>query len=242
MNKILLHIPHSATKIPKMFWKDVCVEKEVIIDFVKNITDTDTDKLFGTNKYKRICFPCSRVFCDVEKFADDTEIMNKFGMGVVYTKTNKGVEFRKPNEDYKKHILEKYYYPYHNELDKQVQKLLKGKDKVILVDCHSFGKEIIMFNNKRNNLPDICVGFNGVLNKLAQQAFNYFTNLGYNVKFNYPYEGTIIPNSLIKKPNKKLLSVMLEINKEIYLHDKHKFEKLQSEINNFLKIVENTEF
>ncbi|MBR6779039.1 MAG: N-formylglutamate amidohydrolase [Clostridia bacterium] len=243
MNKILLHIPHFATKVPKFFWKDVCVKKEIINQFINDITDTDTNKLFGANKYEKIQFGFSRVFCDVEKFADDSvETMSKFGMGVVYNKTNHGVQFRQVNEDYKQYILDNYYYPYHNQLDAKVQNMLNDENKVIIIDCHSFSKDIIMFDKKKNNLPDICIGFNGTMDKLSKLAVDYFSKLGYNVKTNYPYDGSIIPNSILKKPNKNILSVMLEINKEIYLYNKDRLKKLKNEINEFLKFIEKNKF
>lgn len=93
MNNIILHIPHSSLKIPNWYYKLVN-DKNIVKSFNTIITDLKTDLLFGKNKFKKVVFPYSRVFCDVEKFADDSkEIMSKFGMGYIYTKTHLGNQF-----------------------------------------------------------------------------------------------------------------------------------------------------
>ena len=213
MNKILLHIPHSSKVIPDCFWNNVYQCKEIIDRFVDDITDTDTDNLFASNDYEKILFPYSRVFCDVEKFDNDEfEPMSKFGMGAIYTKTNLGLGFRNHNEEYSNMVLSKYYYPYHEALNSKTESLLRENEYVILVDCHSFAKDIIMVEENRNDLPDFCIGFNGAEDELSKLCVQYFKNLGYTVKCNYPYAGTMIPNRFINNPNPKLKSVMIEIN------------------------------
>jgi len=239
MNKILLHIPHSSTKLPKEFWQNICTSKQIIEKFVKDITDVDTGILFASNEYDKIIFPYSRVFCDVEKFADDNlEVMSKFGMGAIYSQTNFGVKFRNYNKEYNNKILHKYYYPYHEMLNRKVESLLRLKENVVLVDCHSFSKNIIMIEENKDDLPEICIGFNGEKDKLAKLCEQYFKNLKYNVKSNYPYPGTMVPNDYIDNPNAKLKSIMIEINKEIYVNNKDNFARLQKDINELLRMIE----
>ncbi len=77
MNSILFHVPHSPLKIPKQYW-NICVKDK---KYIKNIniflSDYLTDKLIPSNCYKLV-FKYSRLFCDVEKFKDDSkEIMAK---------------------------------------------------------------------------------------------------------------------------------------------------------------------
>ncbi len=236
-NNLILHIPHSSKKLPQKFWENVIVEKNVVVDFINAITDIDTDKLFGSNLYKKVVFPYSRVFCDVEKFEKESaEPMSKFGMGVVYFKTNKGEQFAQISLEYKNNIINTIYKPYHKKLDEKVNIMLKGKQKVIMVDCHSFSRDIIMFDDKKINLPDICLGYNSDYNKaLIEKVKAHFEKCGYNVEENYPYDGAMIPNSLIKNKNNNFTSFMLEINKSIYENNKSNFEKLKKCINSLLK-------
>ncbi len=243
MNKIFLHIPHSGEYLSKNFFNNIKTPQIDIIDFKKIITDKKTDKLFGKNHYKRICFKYSRIFCDVEKYADDAkEEMSKFGMGVIYTKNNKGEQFAEYDDEYKKYVLKKYYYPYHAKLDRKVNKLLLKND-VIMVDCHSFSKDIIMIDDRKENIPDICVGYNGDTNmQLIDFVCDFFEKEGYKVAKNYPYSGSMVPNNLLKDTKwHKFQSIMIEVNKTAYLYDKNKFKKLQKCINELLKKLENFE-
>ena len=82
---ILFHVPHSALKIPKQY-RDICIKDQNYIKRTnKFLSDYLTDKLIP-NKCHKLIFKYSRLFCDVEKFKDDSkEIMSKKGMGVIYT-------------------------------------------------------------------------------------------------------------------------------------------------------------
>lgn len=69
--------------------------------------------------------------------------------------------------------------------------------------------------------PDICIGVEEeyydkeILNSLIQEI----TKLDYSYKINYPYKGSLVPNIIYNKKikYKKVISIMLEINKRIYL-------------------------
>ncbi len=241
MNKIILHIPHFKLKLPKSFWADITLPRSKVENFNNSICDTKTDKLFGKNNYKKISPKFSRIFCDVEKYEDDNkEIMSKFGMGVIYTKTLNGEVFKVPSEKTKQNILKNYYSPYHSKLTKVAGKSAKG-GKVILVDCHSFSSEVIMFKDKKENIPQICIGYNKNYNKILIKLINdYFIKKGYFVAHNYPYEGAMLPNGL--KEGIGLACVMLEVNKEIYLNDTQNFIRIQNDINSLFKLLKNFDF
>lgn len=248
-NLVLLHIPHSSLKLTKEFKQlEKCISRDEINDFNFAMIDLYTDKLFSSNRYKHIKAKYSRICCDMEKFSNDNEEeMSKYGMGVVYTKTNQSKNLINPNDKYKKSILNKYYFPYHNKLNNLVNSALRTNKKTILIDCHSFSKEIIM-NGKISNLPDICIGYNDYFEKdeqLLKITLNYFSNLGYNIVVNYPYSGAMIPNCLMKNRNKNFASIMIEINKNLYMNGLKKsqnFSKLKNEIFGYLTYVKKYEF
>ena len=248
-NKIILHIPHSSLKLTKEFKS---VKKQIsdieIVKFNHIITDLFTNQLFTCHKFKSIISKYSRICFDVEKFVDDEqEEMSRYGMGVIYTKTNTKQNMLKYNAEYKNLILKKYYFPYHSKLDRVVNKYLDKNKKVILIDCHSFSKNIIM-NNKTQNLPEICIGYNECLGNdltLLNATNRYFQNLGYKTSINYPYSGSIIPNKLIKHPNKNFSSIMIEINKDLYLDGFKKsknFSKLKKDLLNYLNYIKKYQF
>ncbi len=245
MNNIILHIPHSSLKLPFGFFKNVITDKKIVKDFNKNISDLYTDELFGNNKLKQIKADYSRIYCDVEKFADDDkEIMSKFGMGFIYTHTNNGINFINPTKTYKSNIYNNYYIIHHIKLDKIVNTSLK-KGNTILLDCHSFSKDIIMFEDKKENLPDICIGFDDLYynETIVNYIKDYFDKLNYSVKFNYPYSGTIIPNKFFENKVKNLFCVMIEINKRVYLNQDNSkntnFKILQNQIQQLLAELQN---
>lgn len=239
-NKIILNIPHSSLLLPKEF---INKEKNLTYDGIKkfnyNITDLFTDKLFSSKLHTHIKAKYSRIACDVEKFVDDDkEVMSKYGLGVIYKNDlNQNSIFKELDEKYKEMIIKKYYIPYHAKLNKVV-KHIKGR-KVILVDCHSFSKDIIVDEAKKTDLPDVCIGYNSYCfsQQLVDYTCKYFKNLGYSVGINYPYQGAIVPNCLFNSTTNNFYSIMIEINKRLYL-DKNKrnknFKNLKKAIKKYL--------
>ncbi len=53
--------------------------------------------------------------------------------------------------------------------------------------------------------------------EIVNLALNHFQNYGYSVKINYPYSGSIIPNYSFLNKDYRVKSLMIEINKRIYL-------------------------
>ena len=86
-----------------------------------------------------------------------------------------------------------------------------------------------------NNTPDICLGIDNIYTnvKLIKFTINHFKKYGYSVEINNPYSGTIIPNKYFNKKEKRLSSIMLEINKRIYLNDKMDFYKFKQCIDDY---------
>lgn len=244
MNNIILHIPHSSLHLPNDFWENTVCEKSVVDEFNYNITDLYTDELFNNAKYRSIVAPYSRIYCDVERFAeDDKEIMSKFGMGFIYTHTNTGKRFFESNEDYRQKVFNNYYKKLHSDLDRIIENSIT-KNTTILLDCHSFSKDIIMFADKKENLPDICIGFDNIYysEELVNFIKNYFENCGYRVSLNNPYLGTMIPDKYIENKIDNMYCVMIEINKKIYLKDNYQknenFNNLQKQIDKLLNKLE----
>ena len=84
MMPLILHIPHSSLKIPD-YSNYLLTKREVDTEAIR-MSDLYTDELFqGESEDYRIQADFCRIFCDVERFDNDTqEPMSKFGMGVTY--------------------------------------------------------------------------------------------------------------------------------------------------------------
>lgn len=224
MNCILFHVPHSSLKIPKQYW-DICIkDKQYIKTTNIFLSDYMTDKLIP-NKCHKLVFKYSRLFCDIERFKDDSkENMSKKGMGVIYKKDCDNY-IAIPNKKYKTRILKSYYGKHHNKLDKVVTNLLKKYNRCIIIDFHSFSDEMVKKLFNITNTPDICIGIDNsyVNKKIINFTIEHFKQYGYSVEINYPYKGTIIPNKFLNKKENRLSSIMLEINKRVYLNNKYDF-------------------
>lgn len=236
MNYILFHVPHSSLKIPNKYWS-ICIKRR---DYIKKqvlfLSDLLTDKLIPFKCHKLI-FKYTRLFCDVEKFKDDTkEVMSKKGMGVIYT-NDCDEKIAIPNKKYKRKVIKSYYNRHHNKLDKIVTTALKKYDNCIIIDLHSFSDEMVkkLFNQQEN--PDICIGTDSFYTSqnLIHFTVNHFKKYGFTVEINKPYAGTIVPNKYIHKRKKHLSSIMIEINKRIYLKNSEDFLNLKTCIDDYYK-------
>lgn len=234
MSYILFHVPHSSLKIPKRYW-DICIKDKKYIDKTNIfLSDYLMDKLIPS-KSNRLVFKYSRLFCDVEKFKDNSkETMSKKGMGVIYTNDCDNT-ITIPNKKYKNIVLKSYYDKHHNKLDKIVTTILNKYNKCIVIDFHSFSDELVEKLFNINNNPDICIGIDKTYTseEFLNFTINHFKNYGYSVEINKPYSGTIIPNKYFNKKENRLSSIMLEINKRIYLNDKNNFNKLKQCIEDY---------
>jgi len=249
--KIILHIPHSSKDIPhyKGFLlgdkKDEKIITDKIEDESKYLCDTLSDKLFSRDYETIVKADFSRVFCDVERFADDEkEEMAKKGMGVLYETFDDGEKMREISEELRNEILEEYYYPHHEKLTEAVEHQLKKHGKAIIIDCHTFpDKPFKRDTNQNTPRPDICIGTDDfhTSQSLIEFTVDYFKKHGYTVELNTPYSGTIVPEEFYRK-NKNVMSIMIEVNKKLILYGNFEnevlfFKKLKKEISDYILML-----
>lgn len=200
-SKIILNIPHSSDFIPVNTWNgDIQSE-------VNKWTDWFTDIIFKSrdvdNRIVPVAFGFSRFFCDVERLKENEPLEEK-GQGRFYTNFN-GCTREKDGEAY---IMAEQACLLHDTL---LSSQISGDDNLI-IDCHSFPSELA-------SDVDICIGWNNDWSKpsdaLIGQIKGYFEGFNYKVAFNAPYSNSITPDSRYKYH-----SLMLEINKRIYMNEK----------------------
>lgn len=216
--KILLHLPHTSLKVPKYFYKGLKMSKEEFNRYNLFMTDYGIDELFKEIKGTRIIAKYSRLFCDIEKFKDNSkEFMYQYGQGYIYTNTYDGRVLHEHDEKYIKKIT-KYYDHYHKKLDRISSKLLKKDNELLILDCHSYSDSMASKHHK-GPFKDVCIGIEeGYYNqKILDSIISKLNELGLSYEINYPYKGSIIPNKFFNNHNEKICSIMLEINKRIYL-------------------------
>ena len=245
MKQLILHIPHSSDLIPirtGYILNDNLINAEIL-----KLTDWYTDDIFYSNQDIGVVAEFSRIFCDVERFSDDSqEVMAKFGMGVLYEKTDDGKSLRIVSAVQREKLLNEYYWPHHNRLTREVEYQLKNFNKATIIDCHSFPE--IPFNcseDKDPNRPDINIGTDSfhTPNELIDLTQKFFSGFGLKVFIDKPYKGSIVPSSFYRK-NKNVNSIMIEINRRLYLDEpsnnkSENYNEVKSMINKYLELLRN---
>lgn len=243
MKNLILHIPHSSTIIP--FKDGYCISDEALNQEILKLTDWYTDDLFENEMDISIKAPFSRIFCDTERFSDDSqEIMAQFGMGVLYEKTDTGELLRKVTTELRKSILDNYYWKHHNEFTRVVEQGLQQYGKVVIVDCHSFPHKALKRALDQSNFrPDFNIGtdtFHSPPN-LIDASIQFFKEKGYSLGVDKPYSGAIVPLQYYKK-DKNVQSIMLEVNRALYLkeptNEKNKeYSDIKLVVQDFLSLI-----
>lgn len=230
---VLLHIPHSSLYIPDDYKKTSLLTSDELNAENLFMCDYKVDE-FVDNNSQTIIFPYSRLYCDVERFKDDSEIMNKYGMGYIYTKTSKGKEMFNPSDEHRT-IVSEIYDNHHHLLDDTVTKILTEYGKCIIIDLHSYSDEQVFRLFNYQDVPDICIGIEERFysEELTNYFIDYFRDNGYTVTINYPYKGSLVPNKYYEKTNTGIVSIMIEINKRVYEDNFDNFKKVLKKSLNF---------
>lgn len=228
MKKLVLHIPHSSTEIPLLDGY-VSTHHEIQHEIIK-LTDWYTDDLFDSQVDDKIVTPFSRIFCDVERFADDElEVMSKFGMGVLYEKFDNGNQLRVVTPELKSDVLNNYYWIHHNEFRNAVKTSLEQTKSCLILDCHSFPSSPLTRAIVKDEIrPDFNIGTDSyhTPKHIIDESINYFETKGYTLGVDTPYSGSIVPMEYYQKDS-RVTSIMLEINRGLYLK-KNTNEKSES--------------
>lgn len=238
---IIIHIPHASLTCPSFFYQRLLISKSQFEHDNIFISDYMVDHFAPSNCDHIVQFEFSRLFCDVERFQDDQlETMSKYGMGVIYEKNHIGNVFVQLDNQYKEKVIQKYYQPHHTLLDDKVTNILKKYSKCYIIDLHSFSDQFVKQVFDKDNNPDICIGYDSAKSdfNLITNTIKHFENYGYCVKANDPYRGSIIPNKYYNCEKNVVYSIMIEINKRVYLRDnefvdRQKFDRLKICMNHY---------
>lgn len=241
--EIILHIPHSSYYVPDEYNTLFYLSKNDLFKEQLKMTDSYTDELFNILYVTKHIFPISRLVCDVERFRnEDDEEMSKQGMWVCYERTSDLKPLKKVNDSHKKEILEKYYDLHHSRFEQLTEEKLFHFGKCLIIDAHSFSSEPLPYElHAQKTRPDICIGTDifHTPDKITKYLYFAFTKLNYKVGINTPFCGTIVPLKYYRQ-NNNVMSVMIEINRKLYMNEKtgeknNGFNKINNDIVNVVK-------
>lgn len=234
-NQTILHIPHSRTDIPiKDGFNLNLIESETDL-----LVDHATDKIFEFPDVDSVIFEYNRIFCDVERLEDKYEPLFEKGRGFYYTHTDSGEILRELIPEVKTIIKKNYYDKHHNKLKSLTKKKLKEYNSVLIIDCHSYtDNPFISDFDKTTDRPDICLGTDDFHTPkwLIDYLKKGFENNNLTVKINSPYSGTIIPLNYYKK-DKRVMGIMIEINRKLYIKDGLVIQKSVEDLNGIINNI-----
>ena len=245
MKKLILHVPHAASNLPNQ--EGFIHNDEKFQQEITKLTDWYTDDLFHSETDEMIVAPFSRIFCDVERFEnDDEEVMSKVGMGVLYERFDNDELLRTVTPELREDVIQNYYRPHHNALTLAVKTQLDLEGNCLIVDCHSFPSNPLLKGlDQSTNPPDFNIGTDAfhTPQELIDRAVAYFKDKGYSLGVDWPFKGTIVPMTFYKK-DKRVQSIMLEVNRKLYLKEpgKEKSENYASTkeiVQGFLRAMKN---
>ena len=234
---IVVHVPHSAIKIPDEFARNFVWTPAERTSEILQMTDLYMEE-FVADEMPALIFPVSRLVCDVERFRDDTrEVMAERGMGATYTHGSQRQLIRRLSPAKREKILRRFYDPHHERLSGMVAAALDRHDRCLIIDLHSFASEALPYElNPTAERPDICLGTDALHTpeELANRNAAFFTEKGYSVTFDQPFAGTIVPLRYYRQDH-RVTSIMIEIKRGLYMDEADGtksagFAKIQSDL------------
>lgn len=222
--KKIIHIPHSSTIIPIDFLSDYIISLEHLNREVELMCDKNTDLLINKNTENIVIFPYSRVFVDVERFNNESEEMNKVGMGVLYTHSHdlKPIRIIKDNTN-----IIKFYNEHHLKLNSLTKDILEKYNELLIIDLHSYSEIALEYElHKDLERPDICIGIDDLHmdEKLKNKILYIVNESGFNFAINQPFIGSLVPSDYLN--DSRVKSVMIDVNKRVMKSDFEKVKEL----------------
>jgi N-formylglutamate amidohydrolase len=115
--------------------------------------------------------------------------------------------------------LDKYYWPYHNQLEEHLTRLKKKFGNVLLWDCHSIRQVVPTIQKEK--FPDMILGdADGTSASigLIETALTNLDHSGLVVNHNHPFKGGFITRHF-GKPSENIHALQLEMTKVNYMDD-----------------------
>lgn len=225
-NWVILHVPHNSKYIPPALRDQFILTDEQLNRELILMTDEGSNELFNhqCENARLVQATVSRLVVDVERFTDDSEEkMAGAGMGVIYTRTAHDQPLRKElTVSERNKLLNDYYYPHHEALEKQVEEVLNKYGHCIIIDCHTFPSKPLPFElNQNPERPDICIGSDDchTSKRLKNSFINAFKETGFKVFLNEPYAGALVPYKYYAAKEARVQSVMVEVNRKLYMNE-----------------------
>ncbi len=218
---ILLSIPHGGTKKPPEILDHLCITDHDEFDdsdpFVIEIYDLK-------DKVQRVIkSDIARAYVDLNRSLQDLPPKNPDGLIKSMTCYQKPIykKGREPDEKITKLLIEKYYKPYHRDIQKSISEL----DLQLCLDCHSMATEApsISPDGKKSKRPAFCISNQDgktcskeMITHLGKSLCDVFMLGSDDIKFNDPFKGGHITKTYGNNP---IPWIQIEMNRNLYLSE-----------------------
>ena len=167
----------------------------------------------------------------MERFPDDAmEPTSKVDMGLIYTKTTTGAPLRGPPTTAERgDMMDAYYWSHHERLHLTTTQALERAGTALILDLHSFPSAPLPTEASTVGIRlDICIGTDDFHTPptLIDQFRNAFSQAGLRVAVNDRFSGTIVPSNFFRS-DPRVNSIMIEVNRHIYLDGDETIKTLQ---------------
>jgi N-formylglutamate amidohydrolase len=218
---VILHIPHSSTRIPTQYRPLFTLDGDALNRELLLMTDHFTDDIFTAQPGDTtVVAPVSRLLVDVERYEDDeAEPMAAKGMGVIYERTSSGAPLKQVTASQRRELLETYYEPHHDLLAAAAKREIRSRGLAMIVDCHSFPTRPLPFEDAALPRPDICLGSDPhhTPARLLDRLTDALADLELSWAENTPFGGTMVPAPF--QDSSQVCSIMIEVNRSLYMDE-----------------------
>jgi N-formylglutamate deformylase len=218
-------VPHASTRIPGPVRERILLDDDALAAELRAMTDAHTDLLAerisertASRRPWSFVNALSRLVVDPERFPDEREVMNRVGMGAVYTRTSTGTRLREECPAHRAKLIATLFEPYSRALADLVDDRLGATGRATILDLHSFPKHALPYELHPNDQrPEICLGTDDrhTPAPLLEAAHEVLAPLG-SVAINQPFRGTYIPLRHYCHDH-RVTSIMLELRRDAYL-------------------------
>ncbi len=126
--------------------------------------------------------------------------------------------------------LEKYYWPYQQQIEENIIRLKNKFGKVLLWDCHSIRQVVATIQKEK--FPDLILGDadgTSASPGLIEITLGVLDHGAYSVNHNHPFKGGFITRHF-GKPSENVHALQLEMTKVNYMDDTEvRYDKLRAE-------------
>ena len=225
---IILHVPHASTVIPADVRSGIVLDDDRLAAELVAMTDARTD-LIALGAADRLTprpwayvNPYSRLVVDPERFPDESEEMNRVGMGAVYTHTSDRRVLRDIPAEETTLLIERYFEPYAAGMADLVADRLRVCGRAVIVDVHSFPSRALAYElHADQQRPPLCIGADDFHTPptLIDTARTCWQRIGPSL-VNQPFAGAYVPLDRYRA-DRRVVAIMLEIRRDTYLDENH---------------------